>query len=59
VVRRGLGDMKKISELDFGLGGGGGLVRGSGDEGVKKYRDNLRRVYERKRKPVISEKEFL
>jgi hypothetical protein len=51
--------MKKKSELDFGLGGGGGLVRGSGDEGVKKYRDNLRRVYERKRKPVISEKEFL
>lgn len=53
--------MKKKIELDFGLGKGGGVgvVRGSGDEGVQAYRDNLSRVYEKKNKPVISEKEFL
>jgi hypothetical protein len=59
VVRRGLGELKKKSEVGFGLGGGGGVVRGEGDEGVKRYRDNLSRVYEKKKKPVISEKEFL
>ena len=57
--RKVLQNMKKNSEYDFGLGGGGSVVRGSGDKGVQAYRDNLSRIYKQKNKPIISQKEFL